>query len=523
LTLLAIAIPEQIATAQLAEVPAFQALLAFFIATLVFALLGSNPVMSIGVDSSIAPLFASPIVVLAAFGTARYSALVSAVAVVTGLVLVAVGTARLGWVADFLSAPIVAGFMTGIGVTIIAHQLPHALGLPSEHGSVARQLASVIAHIGDANVWCLVLAGATLAAIVVGERISPRFPTALIAIVAATLVTRAGDLVAHGVKTIGHLSVIGPSWRLSSLHWSDVGVIVTTALTVSIVVVSQSAATSRDAADDLGVDVVIDRDFFAVGVANALAGLLGAIPVNASPARTDIVRLAKGRSQLVGVVAGVGVLATIPLLGAMASIPVAALSGILFYIAWRLIRVAALRQIAKINRYEFALALVTTLGVVLIGVEVGVGIAVVLAVFDHTRRSVRPTSIVLGRRPDSTSWEPLGDDGARPAKHVAVVMFSAPLYFANASLFRSEIHAALHAQPEARHLVIDAAAITDIDFTGLQALSKLVLDVEREGMDIAVARANDSVLATLAAAPVPQVAAIRTYGTVEEAVRSMKE
>ena len=522
-TLMAIAVPEQIATAQLAVVPPFLALLAFLCATLVFATLGSNPIMSIGADSSIAPLFASGLVALAVAGSGQYLAVVSAVAIVTGLMLAGIGIARLGWVAEFLSAPIIAGFMTGIGVTIIVRQIPHALGIPAPHGSIVYDVVHDLSNLSETNGWTLLIAMTTLAIVVVGQRINPKLPSALAALVVAILAVKLGDLSSHGVSTLGTVHVIGPTWRLTSLSWGQFGVVVTTALTITIVIVSQSAATSRDSADDLGVDVNINRDFFATGVSNVVTGFVGAIPVNASPARTDVVRLAGGRSQFVGVLAGLSVLVVGLFSSAMAYIPQAALAGVLFYVAGRLIKIKDLRRIARVNYYELGLALITTAGVILLGVEVGVGVAVVLAVFDHTRRSVRPTSIVLGRRPGSTSWEPLGQDDAKPVKHVAVVLFGAPLYFANSSLFRSEIHDALKSQPDARHLVIHAAAMTDIDFTGLDTLAKLVADVRREGMDVVIARANPEILHALASSRLPELTSMAVYATVDEAVHAIRD
>jgi MFS superfamily sulfate permease-like transporter len=523
LTLLAIAIPEQLATAQLAEVPPFLALLAFLAATLVFATIGSNPIMSIGADSSIAPLFASAVVAVAAAGHAHYLSLVSGIAVLTGLMIGVIGVARLGWVANFLSAPIVAGFMTGIGIVIIIHQLPHALGIPAPIGSPLSNLAHDLSNLTSANLWCVAIAAMTTAIVVVGEIINPKLPSALVALVVSMIVVAVGDLAAHGVTTLGEVVAIGPTWRLSGLSLNDLAIIGTTAISISIVIVSQSAATSRDSADELGVDVSINRDFFAIGVANVVTGLVGTIPVNASPARTDVVRLSMGRSQLVGLVAGGGVIVMGLFTGVMSYIPTAALAGVLFYIGGHLVRVGRLRHIARVDYYEFALAMITAIGVVTFGVEVGVAVAVIMAVFDHTRRSIRPTSIVLGRRPDSTSWEPIGEDGAVPNRHVAVVLFGASLYFANAGIFRSEIHAALHAQPEATHLVLDAAAMTDVDFTGLSAIEKLVIDVGREGMDVVMARANDRVARTLRSSDVPEVASMPLYSTVNEAVTALKQ
>lgn len=520
-TLLAIAIPEQLATSQLAEVPAFLAILAFVGASITFAVLASNPIVSVGADSTIAPLFAVALVRLAAPDSTNYLVLVAATAVVTGVLLIIVGAARLGWIADFLSVPIVTGFMIGIGLTIMVHQLPDFLGLAGESGSVFHRVGTIASHLGATNGWTFALAGATLVLLIVGERINARIPWALFAVVGTTLLVRFGHLASHHVSTLGSLTVLGPHFRLGSFHWSDAGTVVTTALTLAIVILSQTAATSRDAADEIGVAVDLNRDFVAVGVANVVTGLGGSFPVNASPARTGVVRVAGGATQLVSLVAALGALCVIGIAPALSDLPKAALAGVLIYVAGRLVKVPMLRQIARVDRYELALALITGVAVIAIGVQEGIAVAVGLAVLDQTRRSARPRSDVLGLRPNSTSWEPLGRDGAAPVDTVTVLLFTAPLYFVNAGRFRAEVHTAMQQFPATRHIVIDAAAMSDIDFTGLESLDAVVSDLARDHVDVVVARASDVVSRTFARSPSPAVRVLRTFDTVDEAVRAL--
>ncbi len=517
-TLLAVAVPEQLATAQLADVPSFMALLAFIVATFVFAMFGTNPIVSIGADSTIAPLFAVALVRLAAPSSPHLLQLISATAVVAGVIVFLVGLFKLGWLADFLSAPIVAGFMSGVGVTIIVHQLNHALGLASESGSIIHRAWWSISHLGHTNGATAAIAMGTLAVVVIGERISAKIPFALIAVIAATLITHFAHLAHHGVATLGTVTVVVPQWRLQGYSWHDATVVATTAATVAVVILSQSAATTRNAADELGIYDDVNRDFFAIGLANIAAGVIGTIPVNASPARTNIVRAAGGRTQLVGLVAAAGALLVGPLAPALRDIPLAVLAGILFYVASRLIKVNEIRRIAKVNGYECALALITALAVLVIGVQAGIAVAVLLAIIDQTRRNARPRAVVLGRRPGSTSWEPVGRDGSAPEDKVTVFLFTAPLFFANAALFRSEVHSAMRTYPDTRHLVLDAAAMTEVDFTGLNALASLVADLVRDHVDVCVARPSDSFTSSLARSPWPSLRLLATYSTVDAAV-----
>jgi SulP family sulfate permease len=312
-TLLAIAIPEQLATSQLAGVPAFVAMIAFITATLVFVFVGSNPIVSVGADSTIAPLFAVVLVRFAPVSTTLYMELVAATAVITGLAVLGVGLLKLGWIADFLSVPIVTGFLCGIGVIIIVHQLPSALGVASGGTSIIQRVHTVISELGHVSGWSVAIALGTLVVLVVGEKLNARIPWALGAIAVGIILAVALHLQQHGVTELGAVHVGPPTWHLHWLTSGQWGVVLTTSVTLVIVILSQTAATSRTAADELGVEANLSQDFVGVGLANVAAGLVGAFPVDASPARTTVSRLAGGSTKLVGLTAAVIAIALSPL------------------------------------------------------------------------------------------------------------------------------------------------------------------------------------------------------------------
>jgi SulP family sulfate permease len=517
-TLLAIAIPEQLATSRLAGVPAFIALIAFITATLVFVVFGSNPIMSVGADSTIAPLFAAVLVRLAPVSTTLYFELVAATAVVTGVVVMTVGLLRLGWIADFLSLPIVTGFLGGIGVIIIVHQLPSALGVASGGSSVIQRLESLSHVLGHVSAWSIVLALGTLVVLMVGEKINGRLPWALFAILVATVLAVSLSLAQHGVVELGTVSAQLPTWRLHWLSLSQWGLVATTAVTLVIVILSQTAATTRTSSDDLGVDSDISRDFVGVGLANVAAGLVGAFPVDASPARTTVSRLAGGRTKVVGLTAAVLALLLSPLSHYAHSIPLAALAGVLFFIALRLIKVDALVRIWRASRVEFLFAIVSGLGVIVIGVEQGLAIAVALAILDQTWRSARPQMFELGRHSGTTSWEPVGDPDVDPVDHALVVLFDNDIFFANAGVFRRDVHQLLVSRPLTKHFVLDMVAVSDIDFTGMTILAQVVGDVAKDQITFTLARASDTVRATLSKSFDAGVRALAIYESVDEAV-----
>ncbi len=517
-TLLAIAIPEQLATSQLAGVPAFVAMIAFITATLVFVVFGSNPIVSVGADSTIAPLFAVVLVRFAPVSTTLYMELVAATAVVTGLAVLSVGLLKLGWIADFLSLPIVTGFLCGIGVIIIVHQLPSALGVASGGTSVIQRLHTVFRELAHVSAWSIALALGTLIVLVVGEKINARLPWALGAIAVAIILTVALSLSHHGVTELGSVHVGPPTWHLHWLSTGQWGVVLTTSVTLVIVILSQTAATSRSASDDLGVESNLSRDFVGVGLANVAAGLVGAFPVDASPARTTVSRLAGGSTKLVGLTAAVIAIVLSPLGRYAHTIPLAALAGVLIFIGARLIKVGLMARIWRSSRIEFLYALISALGVVFIGVEQGIAIAVGLAILDQTWRSARPHMIVLGRRDGTTSWEPLSDEGVASVDHVLVLLFDNDLFFANAGIFRRDVHAVLTTYPATRHLVIDAAAMAEIDFTGMTILSQVLGDLQKDGISLSLARVNDRVAGELAKSFDPKIRALSIYGNVDAAV-----
>jgi MFS superfamily sulfate permease-like transporter len=313
-----------------------------------------------------------------------------------------------------------------------------------------------------------------------------------------------------------------PTWRLRwfSLHeWS---VIVTTSLTLVIVIMSQTAATARTSADEIGVADNLSRDFVGVGMANIAAGLVGAFPVDASPARTTVTRLAGGRTKLVGLVAAVGALIVAPFASIAHSIPLAALAGVLLFVAGRLIKIGQLRAIWATSRVEFTLAMITVVGVLLLGVEIGLALAVGLAILDQTWRSAHPQMVELGRRQGTTSWENAGDHDVDRVDDLLVIIFTADIYFANAGVFRRDLYELLARQPETRHLVIDAAAIASIDFTGLAMLSQVMADMTKDSISVSMARATDDVRRQLSTAPDKALGRIPLYDSVDAAANAAK-
>lgn len=517
-TLLAIAMPEQLATSQLAGVPAFTAIVAFITASVVFFFVGSNPIASVGADSTIAPLFAIAILKVAPASSTAYLELVAVTAVITGLVVFIIGLLRLGWLADFLSVPIIAGFMGGIGVIIIVHQLPHALGVASSSGSIVHRLHLIFSQLGHVNGWSVAIAAGTLLVMLIGEKLDAKLPWALGAVLVATLLSALMNLSTRGVTLLGTVSARFPSWRLHWLAGHQWSVVLTTSLTLVIVIVSQSAATMRTSSDDLGVSDDLSRDFMGVGLANVAAGVAGAFPVNASPARTTIAHLAGGTTKWVGLVAALGALLLSPIAKYAHMIPLAALAGVLFFIAVRLVKVSQYPGIFRASRMEFSFAIVSLLGVVFIDVEAGLGIAVGLTILDQIWRAAHPRMLELGRRKGTTSWETYDATKIERVDHVLAVLFDQDIFFANAGVFRRELDSHLASHPSTKFVVIDAVAISDIDYTGTLTLARAVRHLEQQHIGISFARPNDVVRRIVTTSPFDEIRHIKLFNSTDQAV-----
>jgi SulP family sulfate permease len=496
LALLVIAVPEQLATSRLAGMPPITGLYAFVAGTVAFALLGSNPQLSVGADSTIAPLFAVALAHLAPTGSAHYVALAGLLAVVVGVFVAAVGLLRLGWIAEFLSAPIITGFLAGVAVIIVVHQLPDVLGLPSVSGNTVHRLDVVCSHLGDANGWTVGIALVVLAVVVATERVDRRLPAALVGLVGSTALVAGAHLASHGVAVLGAVAHGAPHVGLQ-LSWTALRQVVPVSAVVALVVVSQSAATSRAFADAGDYPVDMGRDFVGVGAGSVLSGLGGAFAVNASPARTAAVASAGGRSQWSGLGAAVAVVALVPAAGVLKDVPVATLGAVLVFIASRIFHLRDLLAIRRFDLFEFALAIVTLLTVALVGVEQGIGVAVGLAIIDRTRLSATPKVHLLGRIPGTTSWDPLSEGHAIPVPGVAVLLFATPLYYANADHFRSEVERALARVDHPHAVVLDVIGMHDVDFTGSRVLGRLLDELGHRQVTVGLARAGDHLVENL--------------------------
>jgi len=493
LTLVAIAVPEQIATARLASMPAIAGLYAFIAGSLLFALLGRSPHLSVGADSTIAPVIAAGVAAVAATGTPRYDHLVSFLALVVGALVVAVGLLRLGWIAEFLSTPVVTGVLAGISVEILVRQLPAVLGLAGGGTTTVGRLRKVAHEIGHVNGWAAAIAVAVLIVIVVGERLDRRVPGALIGLVGSVVVVAVAGLKSHGVAVLGSIHGGLPSIAYPSVSAAEARRLVGTALTVAFVCVAQTAATVRSSPEGVPKAEDFNRDLVALGAGSLAAGMAGSFAVDASPPRSAVLAAAGGRTQASGLIAAVAaLLVAVVATGLLKDLPQATLGAILVFVATRLFRRKDLTAILRFDRVEFGLAMVTLVAVALFGIEQGVVVALLLSLADRTRRSARPRDAVLGREPGTDHWIP--PDVGLPTEQVpgvVVYLVYAPVWYGNADYISARVHAVVAAAPQPVHaLVLDFDAVSDIDFTGTRMVGALTTSLAARGVTVGLARSS---------------------------------
>jgi sulfate permease, SulP family len=532
LTLVAIAIPEQMATAHLAGMPEVTGFYAFVAGSVLFALFGRHPQMSVGADSTIAPVFAAGVAALAVAGSSTYSHLVSATALLVGALLVAAGLLRLGWIADFFPVPVLTGLLAGIGVEIFVKQLPTVFGLPGGGTTTIGRVRTFFDQLSHFNGWALGIAVCVLTIIVVCEAIDRKIPGALLGIVGATALVSAAGLTSHGVQVIGPVPATLPHLALPHATLHQLGQLVVAAVTVAFLCTVQTSATARSPGAGSGGGPgqragpeTFNVDLAAVGAGSLLAGFAGSFAVDASPPRTAIVASAGGRTQVVSLTAaGAVVLVLAVATGLLKDLPEAALGAVLMFVATKLFRFGVLRSIFRFNVVEFGLAIITLIVVVFVGIEQGVVAAALLALAQRTRLAARPHDAVLGREPGTDHWIQT-DTGVQTEQVPGVVVYLlyAALWYGNATHVVERIREVISAAPQpVRALVLDGDAIPDIDYTGAQALGGLITQLEKEGIEVAVARASPLAHRDLRRAGLLNaIGPDRIFANVDAAVRSL--
>jgi high affinity sulfate transporter 1 len=499
MTLAALGIPEVMGYTKIIGTPVITGLYTMLLPMLVFAFIGSSRHLVVGADSATAAIVAAALLPMAAASSTKYVALTSLVALLSGGMLLLACILRLGFLADFLSRTVLVGFLSGVGVQVACRQLPGLLGMePGGHGFFG-QLLFTFQHLPQTHLMSLFIALAVLAVIIGFEFLAPRFPGALVAVVGMIVASAAFHWSEKGLPLVGAVPSGLPAIHLPEVSWRDLLPLLPVSFSCGIVILAQSAATSWAYALRYRDQFSENVDLVGLSLANAAAGCSGTFVVNGSPTKTAMVDSAGGRSQLSHLAAAAVVLVVLLFLTRPLSyLPHAVLAAIVFLIGVKLIDYRSFVEIYRKKPREFAVAMTTAIAVLLIGVERGILLAMVLSLLQHVRHGYRPnTAIILHDPVEHWQMNPL-----TPVKMIepglVLYWFGADLYYANIKHFVEEAQRLIHeSSAQVRWLVVDAEAITAIDFSAGRALIELQRDLARKGVVLALARVNDQLRADL--------------------------
>jgi sulfate permease, SulP family len=486
LTLAALGIPEVLGYAKIAGMPVVTGLYTMLLPMAVFAVLGSSRHLVVAADSATAAILAAALTGLAVAGSQQYVRLAGLAALLAGALLLLARAARLGFLANFLSRTVLVGFLTGVGIQVAAGQLPGMLGITAVGRQTPARLwatARALPHTHPADVAISI---GVILVVLAARKITRRIPGPLIAVIIAISVSYAADLASHGVAVVGPVPRGLPSLGLPAVGWHDATVLAGAAASMFVVILAQSAATSRAYAVKYEEEEYsVDTDLVGLGAANVAAAFSGTFVVNGSPTKAQMVDSAGGRSQLAQLTTAAVVLIVLILLtGPLAYLPDAALAAVVFLIAIGLIDIRGMRRILAVRGHEFAVALLTTAAVVALGVEYGIVFAIVASIIDHLRHSYSPRDSVLVKSP-AGHWQPTPvQPGARTEEGLVVYRFGTSLYYANAPKLLDDIAAlAGHGSP-LHWMVFDCAAIGDIDYSASAALTRIVEHLHRRNIHL---------------------------------------
>ncbi len=495
ITVAAIAIPESLGYASIAGLPPQTGLYCALLPAVLFALLASSRQLVVGADSATAALVAAGAGAVAAAGTAQYAGAVGVLGLVTAVVLLVMALARLGFLADLISQPVLAGFLSGVGVSLIIGKLPDVLGIPAS-GSTWNKLVDTVTGLGSINWWSAALGLGVVAVMVGALRLPAAVPAALFALVVFSVLGNLIDSESHGVPMVGALPPGLPSFAWPSISGSEVARLSATALSIAVVVLAQSAAVARSFGTKNGYKVDTNSDLVGLSAANAASAVTGGFAINGSPPRTAAGDGSGSKSQLVNIVMAV-VIGLLLMFGSglFAYVPSTVLDGIVLGIGIHLLKISELRAVGRARREELLAALLALVVVAFVGVEQGVLLAVIVALIERARRYYRPEDEVtvragvVGAREEArfSALPPGSLDG------VLVYRFDAGLFFANSTHFDERIRALVEeTDPRPTMLVVDAAAMSDIDVTGVNVLTRLAQDLSAHGVRVVLAEMGES-------------------------------
>jgi sulfate permease, SulP family len=488
-------IPQVLGYARIAGMPTITGLYTALLPVAAFALIGASRHLVVAADSATATIFSSRIATMAPMASAEYVTLAGMVALLTAAMLLCARVFKLGFLADFLSRTVLAGFLAGVGVQVSIAMLGDMLGMtvPYPSSRSLAQLLHVATHLTQAHGPTVALTACVAGVILVAKRVAPRAPVALVAVIGSIAASRAFDFSSHGIALLGPVAGGLPALRFPAVTWQQALDVLPAAASCFVMIVAQSAAAARVFAQQYRETVDTNADLLGLAAANAAAAFSGTFVVNGSPTQTAMADRAGTRSQIGQLAfAAVVVIVLLFLSGYLQYLPHCVLAAVVFTIALGLVNLPSLNDIRRESRGEFNLALITAAAVVMVGVEQGILLAVALSLMRHVRHSYRPHTMMLAPTEPNGRWQFAPVHPATvTAPGLIVYRFGADLFYANDHFFCEEaLQLAEHAPGGLRWFVVDAGAITDIDYSASRSVIDLIETLRARGIVVIFGRVN---------------------------------
>ena len=503
LVLTALLVPQGMAYAELAGLPAITGLYTSILCLLGYAVFGPSRILVLGPDSSLGPMIAATVAPLLVAGgdPARAVALASMLAMMVGAVMILAGVAKLGFVADLLSKPTQIGYMNGLALTILIGQLPKLFGFSVDADGLIDEAAGFVGGVVDGETVSAALAiGLVSLLIIFGlQRRLPKVPAVLIAVVLAIAAVEVFDLVEGGVSVVGSLPGGFPPLTVPHISWSDLPLLLGGALGIALVALTDTISTASAFAARQGHHVHGDQEMIGIGVSNVAAGLFQGFPVSTSGSRTAVAEQAGAKSQVTGVVGALAILLLLVVApGLLRNLPQPTLAAVVIVASASLADIPATIRLWKQRRTEFLLAIVAFLGVALLGVLPGILVAVALSILNVFRRAWWPYQTRLGRVDGMPGFHDVRQyPNGEQLPGLVMYRFDAPLIFANSRTFREEIVQLVNATPGLRWIVVAAEPITDVDTTAADMLEDLDVWLNARDVSLVFAEIKDPVRAKI--------------------------
>lgn len=476
----AFAIPEVMGYTKIAGMPLVTGIYTILLPMAVFAIFGSSRHLVVGADSATAAIIASGLVTITAPGSSQYIAYASMIALLAAILLLLAGLLHLGFLADFLSHTVLIGFITGVGIYISISELSEMFGIPPGSYGAPMQIAFFFRDLSLTNIPTLLVSLSVIGIIVLSDSFNNKFPGALLAIFGAIVTSWVLDLSSYGVAILGTVPEGLPHLSFPQISLSEIPKLLNISVACFIVILAQSAATSRAYAMKFSDTFNENVDLIGLSLANAAAGISGTFVVNGSPTKTEMVKSAGGRTQFTQLTTVFTVLIVLLFFTRpFAYLPTAVLSSMVFLIGLRLIDIEGMNALYRQRPVEFAVALITTMTVVVIGVEQGITVAIVLSIIAHLRHSYRPLNLLLVPKTGGAMRTIPIEEGQQAVEGLLIYRFGSNLYFANENSFTEEIIALAKKDGSLKWLCISATNIGDVDFTATEALKKVYTQLQK--------------------------------------------